>query len=52
VIDFAKPSDFSSDPLTDLLRAGGQELLATAARDRGASPFYLGPVDIRDSLFP
>jgi hypothetical protein len=41
VIDFTKPSDFSSDPLTDLLRAGGQELLATAARDRGASPFYL-----------
>ncbi|SEN15261.1 hypothetical protein SAMN04488077_112137, partial [Roseovarius tolerans] len=32
VIDFAKPSDFSPDPLTDLLRAGAQELLATAVR--------------------
>ena len=32
VIDFAKPSDFSPDPLTDLLRAGARELLATAVR--------------------
>ena len=32
VIDFARPSDFSPDPLTDLLRAGAQELLATAVR--------------------
>jgi putative transposase len=32
VIDFAKPSDFSPDPLTNLLRAGAQELLATAVR--------------------
>ena len=32
VIDFARPSDFSSDPLTDVLRAGAQELLATAIR--------------------
>ena len=32
VIDFAKPSGFSPDPLTDLLRAGAQELLATAVR--------------------
>ena len=32
VIGFAKPSDFSPDPLTDLLRAGAQELLATTAR--------------------
>ena len=32
VIDFAKPSDFSPDPLTDLLREGAQELLATAVR--------------------
>jgi putative transposase len=32
VIDFVKPSEFSPDPLTDLLRAGAQELLATAIR--------------------
>ena len=28
VIDFTKPSDFSPDPLTDVLRAGARELLA------------------------
>ena len=38
-IDFAIPSDFSPDPLTDVLRAGARELLATAVRDRGASPY-------------
>ena len=32
VIDFARPSDFSPDPLTDVLRAGARELLATAVR--------------------
>jgi putative transposase len=32
VIDSARPSDFSPDPLTDLLRAGAQELLAAAVR--------------------
>ena len=32
VIDFARPSDFSSDPLTDVLRADAHELLATAVR--------------------
>ena len=32
VIDFARPSDFSADPLTDLLRQGAQELLAAAVR--------------------
>ena len=32
VIEFAKPSDFAPDPLTDLLRQGAQELLATAVR--------------------
>ena len=35
VIDFARPSDFSPDPLTDVLRAGARELLATAVRARG-----------------
>ena len=28
VIDFARPSDFSLDPLTDVLRQGARELLA------------------------
>jgi hypothetical protein len=32
VIEFARPSDFSPDPLTDVLRAGARELLATAVR--------------------
>ena len=32
VIDFARPSDFSPDPLTDVLRAGARELLAMAVR--------------------
>ena len=32
VIDFARPSDFSPDPLTDVLRQGARELLATAVR--------------------
>ena len=32
VIDFTKPSDFSPDPLTDVLRAGARELLAKAVR--------------------
>jgi putative transposase len=32
VIDFTKPNDFSPDPLTDVLRAGAQEVLATAVR--------------------
>ena len=32
VIDFAIPSDFSPDPLTDVLRQGARELLATAVR--------------------
>jgi|GEM_PF-1474210 len=32
VIDFARPSDFSPDPLTDVLRAGARELLAAAIR--------------------
>ena len=43
VIDFAKPSDFSPDPLTDLLRAGAQELLATAVR-ADVSEFMAGHV--------
>ncbi len=32
VIDFARPSDFSPDPLTDVLPTGARELLATAVR--------------------
>jgi len=32
VIDFAIQSDFSPDPLTDVLRQGARELLATAVR--------------------
>ena len=32
VIDFTKPSGFSPDPLTDVLRQGARELLATAVR--------------------
>ena len=33
VIDFVKPSDFSPDPLTDLLRAGAQEELCPKVGD-------------------
>jgi len=47
VIDFAKPSDFSLDPLTDLLRAGTQELLATAVRAE-VSEFMAGHVHLLD----
>ena len=45
VIDFAKPSDFSPDPLTDLLRAGARELLATAVRAE-VSEFMAGHVHL------
>ena len=47
VIDFAKPSDFSPDPLTDLLRAGARELLATAVRAEVAE-FMAGHVHLLD----
>ena len=47
VIDFAKLSDFSPDPLTDLLRAGAQELLATAVRAE-VSEFMAGHVHLLD----
>ena len=47
VIDFAKPSDFSPDPLTDLLRAGAQELLATAVRAE-VSEFIKGHAHLWD----
>ena len=47
VIDFAKPSDFSPDPLTDLLRAGAQELLATAVRAE-VSEFIKGHAHLLD----
>ena len=32
VIKFTKPSEFSDDPLTDVLRKGARELLATAVQ--------------------
>ena len=47
VIDFSKPSDFSPDPLTDLLRAGAQELLATAVRAE-VSEFIKGHAHLLD----
>ena len=47
VIDFAKPSDFSPDPLTDFLRAGAQELLASAVRAE-VSDFMAGHVHLLD----
>jgi len=47
VIDFAKPSDFSPDPLTDVLRAGARELLATAVRAE-VSEFLAGHVHFLD----
>jgi len=47
VIDFAKPSDFSPDPLTDVLRAGARELLATAIRSE-VSAFMAGHADLLD----
>ncbi|AGI69469.1 hypothetical protein OAN307_c40520 [Octadecabacter antarcticus 307] len=45
VIDFTKPSDFSPDPLTDVLRAGARELLATAVRAE-VSEFLEGHVHL------
>ena len=47
VIDFAKPSDFPPDPLTDLLRTGAQELLATAVRAE-VSEFMKGHAHLLD----
>ncbi|MFY9237578.1 MAG: hypothetical protein WAO78_01635 [Roseovarius sp.] len=47
VIDFVKPSNFSPDPLTDLLRAGAQELLATAVRAE-VSEFMKGHAHLLD----
>ncbi len=32
IIEFTKPSEFSTDPLTDVLRRGARELLATAVQ--------------------
>ena len=32
IIECTKPSDFSADPLTDVLRRGARELLATAVQ--------------------
>jgi len=37
VVPFAAPSEFSPDPLTDLIRAGAQELLAAGLRAEVAS---------------
>ena len=47
VIDFTKSSDFSPDPLTDVLRAGARELLATAVRAE-VSEFLAGHVHLLD----
>jgi putative transposase len=47
VIDFVKPSDFSPDPLTDVLRAGARELLASAVRAE-VSEFIAGYADLLD----
>jgi transposase-like protein len=47
VIDFAIPSDFSPDPLTDVLRAGARELLAIAVRAE-VSKFMAGHADLLD----
>ena len=47
VIDFAKPSDFSPDPLTDILRQGARELLATAVRAE-VSEFVRGHAHLLD----
>ena len=47
VIDFTKPSDFSPDPLTDVLRQGARELLATAIRAE-VSEFMAGHADLLD----
>jgi len=32
IVEFTKPSEFSTDPLTDVLRRGARELLATAVQ--------------------
>ena len=32
IIEFANPSEFSADPLTDVLRQGARDLLATAVQ--------------------
>jgi putative transposase len=47
VIDFTKPSDFSPDSSTDVLRAGARELLATAVR-AVVSEFLAGHVHLLD----
>ena len=47
VIDFTIPSDFSPDPLTDVLRQGARELLATAVRAE-VSEFLAGHVHLLD----
>lgn len=47
VIDFARPSDFSPDPLTDVLRQGARELLAVAVRAE-VSEFMAGHADLLD----
>ncbi len=47
VIEFAKPSEFSSDPLTDMLRQGARDLLATAVQAEVAS-FIAGHAHLLD----
>ena len=47
VIDFTKPSDFSSDPLTDVLRQGARDILATAVQAE-VSAFIAGHAHLLD----
>lgn len=47
VIDVAKPSDLSPDPLTDLLRQGAPKFLATGVRAE-VSEFMAGHADLLD----
>ena len=49
VIDFTKPSDFSSDPLTDVLRQGARDLLATAVQAEVAG-FISGHAHLLDEV--
>jgi len=49
VIDFTKPSDFSSDPLTDVLRQGARDILATAVQAE-VSAFIAGHAHLLDEV--
>jgi len=49
VIGFTKPSDFSSDPLTDVLRQGARDILATAVQAE-VSAFIAGHAHLLDEV--